>query len=427
MGRFSGGQLTLDLNELIFKTDGIPVSAIVPRLITISDPLGAIVLVLVCIGLCMCLGFSIYFFVNRHEKVIKKTSPFFCQLILLGIAMCLTSQIIWEITQSTLTCIFKIWLLAIGFGLIMGNLLAKTYRIWKIFNNIRVTSLVIKDTDLLKFSAIVVIIEIILLSVYTFTSGLPRPVNLQSLSDSLLKIVECQVPSSLVQIGMTITLLVFNGLLIIGGVIIAYLTRNVDSAFNESKYIAITMYMYLLVSIILLPLYYTAGDSSSSVSRQFVLRALAVLASMYFTLFCLFVPKILIVEEERRKAKRAAREQETTDRSTTRRRIQSTMSRNSTGGDSSMTGRQQGLYTRGLHGTTGDVSSTTGAGMEDSSRMARRAARQQTDSLLSTTGPIIDSSTTSPMTGGSGTETGRLKASDDLLGGMMKGNPKKKE
>lgn len=192
-------------------------------------------------------------------------------------------------------------------------MLAKTWRIYKIFRNVSVTSLVIRDTDLLIFSGVVVLGEVILLCIYCFVSGLVRPVVLQSKSDSLLQYVQCRAPSSSIQLGLLIALFAYNVILVVAGVIIAYLTRNVDSAFNESKYIGFTMYVYLLSAIILTPLYYTAGDSQSSISRQFILRIIGVVLSMYFSLFALFVPKIIAVEKEKRARKQAThRDQEST-------------------------------------------------------------------------------------------------------------------
>lgn len=281
--------------------------AIVPEQITFSQPIGWVALIFIVLGLVIALAFSIYFFVNRNEKVIKKTSPLFSQLMLLGIVMCITSQIFWDVSQTTFTCVMKIWLLAIGFGLIMGNLLAKTYRIFKIFSNAKVTSLVIRDVDLLKFTIAVILLEILMLCLYTFPAGLPKPTVIQSQSDSLLKYIECKVPSSFLQTAGIIMLLGVNFLLVLAAVVIAYLTRNVDSAFNESRYIAYTVYVFLLVTIILLPLYYTAGDSKSSVSRQFIIRTIAILVAMYFCLFALFMPKIILVHKAKRAEKKLAK------------------------------------------------------------------------------------------------------------------------
>lgn len=240
----------------------------------------------------------------------------------------------------------------------MGNLLAKTYRIFKIFNNARVTSLVIRDTDLIKFTGTVILLEVVLLSLYTFTTGLPRPTIHQSVSDNLLKIVKCAVPSSVVQLMGIIVLLGVNFMLVLGAVIIAYLTRNVDSAFNESRYIAYTVYIYLLVTIILLPLYYTAGDSPSSNSRQFIIRTIAVLVPMYFTLGALFLPKIYLVNKTKR-ADRKLAEQEA-DKNKGKRIVDF-------GGGTSTQGQQTsayaegsttgGAYSKALRGATGTTSS----------------------------------------------------------------------
>jgi len=322
-GIYDGQNVTFVNSDLVWKDGVLPVSAIVPQQVELDSPIGIVFLALVIIALLTSISFSILFYYYRNEAVVKKTSPFFSQLILVGIDLCLISQIFWGVSQTGLTCFVKVWLLAIGFGLIMGNLLAKTYRIFKIFNNPSVERKVISDRDLLNFTFIVLAIEITLLSVYCFVSGTPQPINIQSTSDSLLLIIQCSVPSGFIQTLGTISLLVFNGLLILCGVVIAYVSRNVESSFNESKYIAITVYIYLLVVIILLPLYYTAGDSGSSVNRQYILRNISVIAAMYFTLIALFVPKIMNIYRSKRDLERKRRESDTAASSTGHTRIRS--------------------------------------------------------------------------------------------------------
>lgn len=363
VGGFDGTNTTYASRLLVWKDGELPISAIVPQQVEIGSAIGIIFLVLDLIALCISLVFSGLFWYYRDEKVVKKTSPFFSQLILIGIDLCLISQIFWAVNQTGFTCFIKIWLLAIGFGLIMGNLLAKTYRIFKIFTNVQVTNLVMKDTDLLKFSVVIIAIEILLLCVYCFVSGTPRPVNIQSTSDSLLLIIQCAVPSQFVQIFGQITLLVFNGLLILCGVIIAYVSRKVDSTFNESKYIAITVYIYLLVIIILLPLYYTAGDSGSSVNRQYILRYISVLAAMYFTLFALFVPKILNIYHSRQEAARKRREDTNQTSNARSRRIVSTLG-SVTGNDRASATEPDSLFSRMMQsqGSTGGSFSVGGTG-----------------------------------------------------------------
>lgn len=401
VGGYDGLNVTFITNELVWKDGELPISAIVPQQVEIGSPIGIVFLVLTIIALIVSISFSVIFWYYKDEKVVKKTSPFFSQLILIGIDLCLLSQIFWAVSQTGFTCFTKVWLLAIGFGLIMGNLLAKTYRIFKIFTNVQVTSLVMKDTDLLKFSIVILAIEIALLSVYCFTGGgTPKPVFIQSTSDSLLLIIQCAVPSSFIQLLGQISLLVFNGLLILCGVVIAYVSRHVESSFNESKYIAITVYIYLLVVIILLPLYYTAGDSGSSVQRQFILRSISVLAAMYFTLVALFVPKLIVLYDTKKKERIAASQMSATS-GTDRRRIISAYG--STANRASQTDQEASLFAKMLtsQGSRGSVSFGNAGG---------------TTNTVGTVGSMTEEETrrSSVISTSQGASTVRRRAGDDF-------------
>ncbi len=382
VGGYDGTNVTFITKELEWKNSEVPISKIVPQQVDISSAIGIVFLTLTVLALLVSISFSFLFWYYKDEKVVKKTSPFFSQLILIGIDLCLISQIFWAVDQTGFTCFVKVWLLAIGFGLIMGNLLAKTYRIFKIFTNVDVSQVIIQDTDLLKFSVVILAIEVALLCVYCFASGTPRPVFIQSTSDSLLLIIQCSVPSGFVQTFGQISLLVFNGLLILCGVIIAYVSRHVESSFNESKYIAITVYIYLLVIIILLPLYYTAGDSGSSVNRQYILRSISVIAAMYFTLVALFVPKIMNIYRTKKEAARKRRLSATSRDTESQGRIRSQYGgpsrASATEQDTSLFGKMlssqggdRGSVSFGGAGGTGTVNSTVGSVADDETQRNR--------------------------------------------------------
>jgi hypothetical protein len=166
-------------------------------------------------------------------------------------------------------------------------------------------------------------------------------------------------------------LFAYNVILVVAGVIVAYRTRNVDSSFNESKYIGFTMYVYLLAAIILTPLYYTSGDSQSSISRQFILRTIGVVLSMYFTLFALFVPKMIAVERDI-KARKNSKKREGTDNTATHRVTEiSTTGNDETGG---------GYIARGGRSSRGTSGAPSGASTTEASSLNRRSgSRANTD------------------------------------------------
>ena len=96
---------------------GTTFSTITALLITIT--------VLIAVGL----------FVNRNAYVIVMSSPMFCLLITVG-GVCGLSYVFTLIGKPTnSTCIAQTWIAGIGFVLIIGPLLAKTWRMHKVFNN----------------------------------------------------------------------------------------------------------------------------------------------------------------------------------------------------------------------------------------------------------------------------------------------------
>lgn len=253
-----------------------------------------------------------FFFRHRETIVVKKTSFVFSELILTGILLCFVSQILWSVKQNSALCILKVWLFAIGFGLIMANLIAKTYRINAIFRSSagsergkRIT-----DNDLYPFVIIVLLLEIAMLSVYSFAGGTIEPQSFQSESDFLLVYVRCQSPSSFLQTFGTITLLVMNFIMILVCCYFAYRTRHVASDYNESQYIGSIIFVYFLTCLIILPLYYTSGDSRSSIARQFIFRSIGVIGCLYATMSWLFGTKIRSILDAEKESKMEKRELE---------------------------------------------------------------------------------------------------------------------
>jgi hypothetical protein len=88
--------------------------------VDLSFPIGKVSLVFIILAMVFIVVLAIYFAINYRNIVVRRASPVFLELILLGLLLCSLSLLFWSINQSTATCILKIWLLAIGFGLIMG-------------------------------------------------------------------------------------------------------------------------------------------------------------------------------------------------------------------------------------------------------------------------------------------------------------------
>lgn len=302
---YSYGNLTFNMSMLHFKTyPDIPISSSKSDDTTYDSAIGITVIILASINVLLCIYSMIVFHINRKNGVIKKSSPFFCQLMLLGLILVDLGLILWSFKPSTTTCIVKAWLTIIGIGLIIANLFAKTYRIFKIFTNIRVKTKAITDAYLLKFSLSVVAIEILLLCIYTFPDGLPSPVIELNQSDPTHGHLECITDDLYYNNTMIGVMIGFNCFIVLLIAIVAFMSRNVASSYNESKYIGIILYFYVVLVLITLPIYYTVANAKNVASIQFGVRSFAFLIGVYFTWLLLFGQKHHRIHSIKKEAKR---------------------------------------------------------------------------------------------------------------------------
>ena len=98
---------------------------------------------------------------------------------------------------------------------------------------------------------------------------------------------------------------IFNMIILIACCYFAFRARNVPSNYNESKFIAVSVYSTLIICLAALPVYATAID----VSQKILTLTVALLSNTYLTLGCLYLPKIYAIHfagEEARQSWRLA-------------------------------------------------------------------------------------------------------------------------
>lgn len=85
-------------------------------------------------------------------------------------------------------------------------------------------------------------------------------------------------------------LIVFDGIMLVPGVFLAYLTRNVPQEVNESKTVGVSIYTITLILIITIPLMVFLSSFPTAV---LLIQALATWLIITSTLLLLFIPKLL--------------------------------------------------------------------------------------------------------------------------------------
>ena len=259
------------------------------------------------------------FWANREAPVIKRSSPIFCIVILLGLVLVWLSMVLWTGQQTVVTCNAKVWLGLIGYSLVMANLLVKTWRIYRIFDTTKLRTRSISNAYLFKGVGGMLVLQLVWLLALTAYDplqpqiqviGVPNGIVergglLQSLDSSdglsdeknprhtVYAFERCSGTRPAFQSTMLAICISVNALYIVAGSILAYRTRNVLSAFNESRYIAVAMYNLGVCLAILAPIYFTTPvDGPAFVLRAWTIRSLAMALGSIVTAVVLFGSKV---------------------------------------------------------------------------------------------------------------------------------------
>ena len=91
-------------------------------------------------------------------------------------------------------------------------------------------------------------------------------------------------------IGLAIGI-IYNFLIITGCCIFAFIARKVPSNYNESKFIGISVYSTLVVSLAAVPVYSTAVF----VIQKVATLCMVLLLNAYLTLVCVYIPKLYAI------------------------------------------------------------------------------------------------------------------------------------
>ncbi|RKP17638.1 hypothetical protein ROZALSC1DRAFT_24007, partial [Rozella allomycis CSF55] len=189
----------------------------------------AVIMIIVCI-VTMALLFHF-----REYHVVKANSYILVSVTIVGSILSFISLAI-QAKNYFASCILGAWFENIGFTLVFAALLAKMYRIDRIFNHVK-RNLNLKDTYLMRYIGLAVILMCSYLITWTFLSA---PVPTETLMvDNTISADRCSTSTwsaGIVGIRLFITLI---------AAVLAYTIRNVPSDFNEAKLIGFATYNWV--------------------------------------------------------------------------------------------------------------------------------------------------------------------------------------
>ncbi|KAI9219272.1 7 transmembrane sweet-taste receptor of 3 GCPR-domain-containing protein [Blastocladiella britannica] len=216
--------------------------------------------------------------------MIKASSSSVGMAMQLGFAILYGSTFLYLGTPSTFTCAAQPFFLTIGISSVIGLLLAKTWRIYRLFSSVVQTR---KSVIGYIVNAIVtgsISINIILCAIWM---GVDPPVpTRQYISEGVTNYV-CSSPRSSTFIGL---LVAYNVILVLLGSTLGFLTRGVEERFNESRQIGFAMYNLLALAAIGVPILLA---SSWLMQLFYCVLSAVILIGGVATQSILFIPKIM--------------------------------------------------------------------------------------------------------------------------------------
>ena len=278
-----------------------------------NRPVQVLVITLILTVLCFVLTtVSMFLYCYyRKQPSIKATSTTLssclfvgCYILVLSLLFCsiksslqLSKEQVMQIKASfayqVFLCTGDMFLLLIAIDIIFATIIAKTLRIYHIFNTFGKVNRMCSDQYLFFFILIIVSVKVVLLALWTSLDVNHLAFNEQYISQSVPPyiIVTSKCQSNYLELWTGI-LFGYSSLLMLIMIVIAALTRKIEyQNFNDSKIICNLVYLLVTNMCITVPLYFIFYYVGSKTAHILVFNA-GVIITVFLIQAVLIMPKI---------------------------------------------------------------------------------------------------------------------------------------
>lgn len=231
-----------------------------------------------------------------NTRIVRASQPFFLRLICLGTALMGFSIVALGIDDEisdehgcNIACMAFPWLLSLGWVFVFSALFTKTHRVYRVFNQPRFSRVTVTIADVMKPMALLLVVNIIVLSTMTVLSPLEwvrhfvandefeRPIESKGscVSDNLIPYL---VTLAVVDLG-TMVVAAYE----------AYKARNISLEFSESVGIGRAIGCIVVLASLGVPIVYIAEENNRA--YYFVLSGILFVNCMAALSF-IFLPKV---------------------------------------------------------------------------------------------------------------------------------------
>ena len=278
-----------------------------PDVWQVKQPLVYSVIAIAVLGGSFALVALYIVLLNRVHGAFRSASPLFMAVSLVGVLAAFVCAALLVATPSARVCSAVNWTGQLAFTLVFTPLLAKTYRIYRIFGRQRLKVVRLTNNRLFAAVCALVALDVAMLSGWQAVAPMDAVTTARFSSedgDRVGETVYTQCSYTGAAQKFFIGEVVVKTLLLIAGVLLAFSTRQVTEAFNESKSIGFAIYNIVVAIALIAPIIVTVDAIGDTLV---ILVAFCLLWISCFTLAVLFMPKLLSFLDTNRAASAGAK------------------------------------------------------------------------------------------------------------------------
>jgi len=257
----------------------------------ISESIGISVYVLASFLLLILTVTSCTFFYHQNTKLMKASTMSFCQMMLLFMGLMVICAVLFVKNPSDLphNCAVRPWILAISLLGVLSPLFAKTSRLAQIFNDGQMKRIKITNRMLLLEIGKAMVGGVVILSIW-FSKEIPYSqlveINYQQeLIDGVQHTAVVYQEQCKQQMLFVWILTAYILSYVVYGSSLAYQTRNLPEAFNESKSIGMSLYCFAIMGALSIGLLVLVQSNRNAVAVLISYGLMIIVLTIWSTIF----------------------------------------------------------------------------------------------------------------------------------------------
>lgn len=257
-----------------------------------SSPKFFVVLATAIILIVLQVAAIAFVFIEREKPIVKRSQYELLILMIIGGILVCVAAIVYAGKPTVLLCAARPLTISLGFTTIFGSLFVKSLRVYRVFMRSAMKRVKISMTMMLKVFAVFLGVDVLILTAW-YAVDFPGPTSTTISSRDFSGNID-QVTCKSTSFIYTAILMFWKAIVLLAGLYLSFLIRNVSVDFQESVWIFGSSLMVLIACLFVLPLAYLV---EMTYAIFYVFLAFAFLLSTAIVMGMMLTPKLLRLNE----------------------------------------------------------------------------------------------------------------------------------